>query len=417
VTRARARLTSTRPPRTRDPYGLGPVGSLAGPALSVIGLVVVAIVTMNLFNYQLPFSGGGGNNGGGAVVVNRTPAPSGVVIIPEEAAFEGSIVYAKGGNIWIQTGDGARQLTTTGGASMPSWSADGQWIVYIRSFEERGYWPVRGRNAWYDISVPYLERIKADGSGKPERLANGKIKRGRLVWATWMRQPVPSPDGKTIALVTDAPDPDESNVVLQFFDVAKKRLTRAGVRENQVLGHQDPEWRPDGKFLLYTQNGRDGARGAPVIMRYEPKSKKARAVTTTGYMQASYSPDGRYIAATRTTSLGTDVVILDASSGHELMRVTDDDASWAPAWSPAGDAIAFLHVVGQTVDLRLAKLEGRAGAWTLKETIGLTEVSGLDAASRPDWYIPPNLLPALPTTAPAASAAGTSAPPDASPAP
>jgi hypothetical protein len=108
------------------------------------------------------------------------------------------------------------------------------------------------------------------------------------------------------------------------------------------------------------------------------------------------------------------VVILDASSGHELMRVTDDDASWAPAWSPAGDAIAFLHIVGQTVDLRLAKLEGGAGAWTVKETIALTEVSGLDAASRPDWYIPANLLPALPTPAPAASAAGT---PDASKAP
>ena len=407
----RARVTSSRPPRTRDPYGLGPVGSLAGPALSVIGLVLVAIVTLNLFNYQLPFSSGGGNNGGGAVVANRTPAPSNVVIVPEEAAFDGSIVYAKGGNIWIQTAHEARQLTTTGGASMPSWSADGQWIVYIRSSDERGFWPVRGRNRHYDISVPELDRIRVDGSGKPERLASGLVKRGKLVWSSWMRQPVLSPDGKTIALVTDAPDPDDSNVVLQFFDVAKKRLTRAGVRENQVLGHQDPEWRSDGKFLLYTQNGRDGARGAPVIMRYDPKTKKARAVTTTGYMQASYSPDGRYVAATRTTTLGTDVVILDANSGHELMRVTDDGASWAPSWSPAGDGIAFLHVVGQTVDLKLAKLEGTAGAWTVKETIGLTEVSGLDAASRPDWFIPPSLLPAISTPAPSASAAAPSSSP------
>ena len=66
------------------------------------------------------------------------------------------------------------------------------------------------------------------------------------------------------------------------------------------------------------------------------------------------------MAATRQTALGTDVVILDANSGHELMRVTDDDASWAPVWSPAGDGIAFLHIVGQTVDLRLARLEGDA---------------------------------------------------------
>ena len=216
--------------------------------------------------------------------------------------------------------------------------------------------------------------------------------------------------------MTDAPNPDDSAVVLQFFDVAKKKLTRAGVRENQVLGHQDPEWRPDGKFLMYTQNGRDGARGAPIIMRYEPKSKKARAVTAAGYMQASYSPDGRYIAATRTTTLGTDVVILDASSGHELMRLTDDDASWAPAWSPAGDAIAFLHIVGQTVDLRLARLEGTLAAWTVKETVNLTEVSGLDAASRPDWFIPPALLPAVPIPAPASGAA-SAAPAVASPAP
>jgi Tol biopolymer transport system component len=392
---------------------------MAGPVLSVIGLVLVAIVTVNLFNYQLPFSGGGSNNGGGPVLPDRTPAPSNVVIVPEEAAFEGSIVYAKGGNIWIQTAQEARQLTAAGGASMPSWSADGQWIVYIRSFDEIGFWPVRGRNGHYDISVPHLERIKADGSSKPERLASGRIKRGNLVWSAWMRQPVLSPDGKTIALVTDAPDPDESNVVLQFFDVARKRLTRAGVRENQVLGHQDPEWRPDGKFLLYSQNGRDGARGAPVIMRYEPKSKKARAVTASGYMQASYSPDGRYIAVTRTTALGTDVAVLDANSGNELMRVTDDGASWAPSWSPAGDAIAFLHIVGQTVDLRLARLDGTPGAWTVRETIALTEVSGLDAASRPDWFIPPALLPALPTPAPQATASGASsaAPTGSSPAP
>jgi Tol biopolymer transport system component len=230
-----------------------------------------------------------------------------------------------------------------------------------------------------------------------------------------MRQPVLSPDGKTIALVTDAPDPDQSNVVLQFFDVSSKKLTRAGVHENQVLGHQDPEWRPDGKFLLYTQNGRDGAKGAPIIMRYEPVSKKARAVTTAGYMQASYSPDGRYMAATRTSSLGTDVVILDANSGRELMRITNDASSWAPAWSPAGDGIAFLHVVGQTVDLRLAKLDGQPGAWTVSATIDLTEVSGLDAASRPDWFIPANLLPALPTPAP--SSGGSAAPTVASPSP
>ena len=394
------RATTPRPPRARDPYGIGPVGSLIGPALSVIGLIVIAIVTLNVFNYDIPFVGGNGSGGQVAGGPQRTPAPSNVVIVPEQAKFDGSIVYAKQGNIWVQQDKDVHQVTDGGHDSMPSFSADGQWIVFIRSRDDRGYWPVRGRNGRYDISIPEIMRVKTDGRAKPERLYSGLVRRGQLKWASWMRQPVLSPDGKAIALVTDAPDPDNSNVVLQFFDIAKKRLTRAGVREIQVLGHQDPEWRPDGKFLLYTQNGRDGARGAPLIMRYEPKSKKARAVTSTGYMQASYSPDGRYMAATRQTALGTDVVILDANSGHELMRVTDDDASWAPVWSPAGDGVAYLHIVGQTVDLRLARLEGTPGAWTIPETIDLTEVSGLDAASRPDWFIPPALLPAQPTPPP-----------------
>lgn len=410
-----SRVTQSRPPRARDPYGIGPVGSYAGPALSIVGLILIGILTINLFNYDVPFVGGGQNGGQGAIGVDRTAAPSNVVVVPPEAAFEGSIVYAKQGNIWIQHDKDVHQLTNGGGDSMPSWSADGQWIVFIRSRDAIGLWPVRGRNGRYDLSVPQLMRVKTDGSAEPQRLANGLVKRGRLTWSSWMRQPVLSPDGKTIALVTDAPDPDDSNVVLQFFDLAKKKLTRAGVREIQVLGHQDPEWRPDGKFLLYTQNGRDGARGAPVIMRYEVKTKKARAVTSTGYMQASYSPDGRYMAATRTTALGTDVVILDANTGHELMRVTDDDASWAPSWSPAGDGIAFLHIVGQTVDLRLARLDGTPGSWTVKETIGLTEVSGLDAASRPDWYIPASLLPALPSPTPGPAASAAASPPGVSP--
>jgi Tol biopolymer transport system component len=406
------RAASPGPPRARDPYGIGPVGSLIGPALSVLGLVLVGALTVSLLNGDVPFLGGGGSgNGtnGGPVSPGRTAAPSNVVIVPAEAAFEGAIVYAKDGNIWIQRDKDVHQLTDGGGDAMPSWSPDGSWIYFIRSHAESGYWPVRGRPARYDISVPDIMRVPSDGSGPPQRITSGRIKRGRYVWSAWMRQPVLSPDGKTIALVTDAPRPDQSNVVLQFWDVARKRLTRAGVHENDVLGHQDPEWRADGQVLLYTQNGRDGPRGAPVIMRYDVRTKRARAVTSTGYMQASFSPDGRFIAATRTTTLGTDVVILDASSGHELLRVTDDANSWAPAWSPAGDGIAFLHIVGQTVDLRLAKLDGPAGSWTIAKTIDLTDVSGLDADSRPDWFIPADLLPAVEPSAGATAGSGSPA--------
>lgn len=406
---------AARPPRADDPYGLGPVRTLAAPILSVVGLLLVAFVTISVMNGEVPFVGGktGSNgNGNGDGGPQRTTAPSNVVIVPE-VTFKGSIVYAKAGNVWVQTGKDVRQLTSSGGDSMPSWSSDGQWIYYILTKDGEGLWPVGGAATKYILAVPDLMRVRADGSAEPERLATGKFKKGRFSWSYWMRQPVLSPDGTTIAMVTDAPNPDESNVVLQFFDTGSKKIKRAGVAESGLLGHQDPEWRPDGKYLLYVKNGRAGTRGTPIIVRYDPATKKTKGITTPGYLNPSYSPDGRYIAATKTSSLGTDVVILDGSNGRELLRLTSDDASWGPTWSPAGDGVAFLHLDGQTVDLRLARLEGLAPSWTIKETIALTEVSGLDANSRPDWFIPASELPAptpTPTPAPTPSAAASTSP-------
>ena len=58
------RTVKPRSARARDPYGIGPIGSSVAPIASVVGLVLIALVTVNLFNYQLPFTGGGsGSNG------------------------------------------------------------------------------------------------------------------------------------------------------------------------------------------------------------------------------------------------------------------------------------------------------------------------------------------------------------------
>jgi Tol biopolymer transport system component len=220
-----------------------------------------------------------------------------------------------------------------------------------------------------------------------------------------MRQPVLSPNGHTIALVSDGTDPLENDVVMQFFDTETKKFTKLKLAATAGLGHQDPIWLRDGSYLLLVKNGRDGTRGVPQIIRYNPENQRSFTVTGPGYLSPSPSPDGRYIAATRTDTFGTDVVILDAATGAELLRVTDDDSSFSPAWSPAGDAIAFLRLDGMIVDLQMAKLEGAAGSWTMGETTSLTEVSGLDAASRPSWFIPASELPE-PSRSPTPSGSG-----------
>ncbi len=381
-----------RPPRAGDPYGLGPAGTMVAPALSLVGLALVAWLSVSLLSGNLPFGIGGDRSANGAPVgAEKTPTPPDVVVVPStppEVRPAGLMVYVKQGNIWVQDAVGARQITRTGADSMPSFSPDGKWIYFIESRRTNGRFSLRGRaTRTYVLTYPLLERIRPDGSGR-ERLASGLYHTAQNTWFYWLRQPVLSPNGRTIALLSDGPDPTNSNVVLQFFDLKTRRLTRAGVPEFPPLGHQDPAWSPDGSTLLYVKNGRSGARGAPQIYRYVMKTKRISALTGPGYNAPRYSPNGRFVLATRTSTLGTDVVILDARNGAEIVRVTDDGHAWGGVWSPAGDAIAFLHIDGGVTDLEVVKLTGSPGRWTIGKVVPLTESAGLDGASHPDWFIP-----------------------------
>jgi dipeptidyl aminopeptidase/acylaminoacyl peptidase len=212
-----------------------------------------------------------------------------------------------------------------------------------------------------------------------------------------------SPDGTTMAVISDGPDPTKSDIVLKFLDLAKKSLTDPKIAQTQALGHQDPAWSPDGTFVLYVRNAREGGRGTPAIYRYNVATGKSNALTGPGYTAPSWSRDGRYVAATRTSQFGTDVVILDGRTGVELLRVTRDESSFSPVWSPKGDALAYLHVEHGVVDLVQVTLKGTAPDWTAGEPLALTITAGLAADSRPAWFIPADQLPPLPTPTPVAT--------------
>ena len=407
--RPAATWRAARPARAGDPYGLGASSALIAPGLSILGLLVVAWVSLSLLTGNVPFLAAAGKPGAsGAVIPNKTPTPSNVVnpvSPPPEDKLLGSIVYEKAGNLWVQDANGTKQITTSGQDSMPSFSPDGQWILYIESVSDHKKYQLNNRpSAWYTLTYPVLYRIHPDGSSR-QKLGDGLFSSSRGTWFYWMRQPVLSPNGRTVALFSDGPDPAQSDVILQFFDLKTRRLTRSLAPESPPLGHQDAAWSPDGKTLLYVKNGRDGARGAPRIYRYTMATKKISALTGPGYESPRYSPDGRYVVATKASALGTDVVILDARNGSQILSVTNDSDSWGAVWSPAGDAIAYLHIEGGVTDLRVVKLNGTAGRWTLGTPAALTDNAGLDGASHPGWFIPVDQLPA-----PIATPAGSSKP-------
>ena len=411
MTRSPNRTPRPAPKRAaRDPYGLLPKGTPIAAALSVAGLLVITLVTITLGSGKLPVNIGG-NLGGqpqasGDNEPPRTPTPSNIVVVPSDEpagiTVPGTLVYAKDGNIWLQSNGTATQLTDSGTDSMPSFSSDGNFVYFVRTRAMQGKWSVDGVIHPYAMDVPSVMRVSVNG-GQPGRIVDGLIDpSGSLKWQGFIREPVVSPDGSTLAVASDMPDPTRSDVTLKLYNLKNGNWINPGLDEVPPLGHQDPAWRPDGKAVAYVRADRDGAKGTPRVYLYTPATGKTRAITGPGYLQPSWSPDGKYIVATRTSDIGTNVVILNAANGSELLKVTNDGDSWAPVWSPAGDQIAFLHVAGQVVDLRLAQLDGSAPGWTVKDTLDLTTAAGLDGVSRPGWYVPPDQIPAQ-TEAPAAS--------------
>jgi len=408
--------------RARTPNGrsLRDSGFLA-PGLSALGLIAVAALSLGLLTGRLPgISLGGDDQSGGGPF--RTPTPSNVVVVDPRADVPGTLVYAKAGNVWVQRGDRATQLTNGGLDSMPAISPDGDSVYFIRTVPEVGRWRVNGLSRQYKLEIPSLMRVRTDGAGEPESLLEGRVKAGSYTWSFFLRQPAISPDGIKAAVITDGPDPTKKDVVLQVLDLKTLKLTDLAAPEESPLGHQDPAWSPNGRYLLYVKNVRDGTRGAPQIMRYDTTTGKSTAITGSGYTTPAWSPDGRFIAATRATAFGTDVVILDAKRGTELLRLTNTERSFAPAWSPIGDAVTYLEIDAGVTDLWLARLDLSGPLAVDGERLRLTVSAGLDPGSRPGWWIPAELIPTPPPTpapsaAPSGAAQGVSATPAGSGAP
>jgi Tol biopolymer transport system component len=325
-----------------------------------------------------------------------------VVIVDPRTNVPGTLVYAKDGNIWVQTRDQAHQLTNSGLDSMPAWSPDGSSVYYISTTPATGNprWITNGEVRFYNLTYPSLLSIPAAG-GDFQQLMKGQIRDGQYTWSYFIREPAIAPDGRTAALISDGPDPRRSDITLKLLSLGNLKLTDPKLPEIESLGHQDPAWSPDGKVLLYVRGAREGTRGTPTIMRYTLATAKTAAMTTGGYMAPSWSRDGRYVAATKTTSFGTDVVILDARNGTELIKLTNDELSFNPVWSPLMDSVAYFKLDHGLVDLWLIPLTGSAPNWTVGQPIALTLSAGLDAPSRPGWFIPADQLPALPTPTPA----------------
>jgi tricorn protease len=147
------------------------------------------------------------------------------------------------------------------------------------------------------------------------------------------RNPKWSPDGKTIAFISDASGEDEIHIIPQEGGPAKQ-LTTGGDTYKYAL-----EWSPDGKRILWADK-KLRLQYVDVATKKVKQVAQAKAWEIRSY---SWSPDSKWVAYARPEEEGGQKVYIHSLEKGESYPVTDRwFASFEPVFSPDGKYLYFV---------------------------------------------------------------------------
>jgi len=316
-------------------------------------------------------------------VVTPTPTPAPQPALPPSTEQPAKVAFVQGGDIWLKAlPDGAAQrLTNDGKNQSPQWSASGQWLSFVKNPDAPELWIIQSNGsdsqkiaegltqdsyAWSPLqetiaiakgaeisfyslaqgAKPHLDSTIEVGAAD----SSGSI--GKIAW---------SPRGQQLAFTyLRAIDPSKATAAtgkkdgLWLLDVATSTLqlvVESGVPQKGEIVLQG--WSSDGADLFYWQgqilSASMMADGVP-FYRVAASGGKPQMVADAVVVQDD---------AVQSQSGGQSQVVLVAGSGREMwinkslrsvdigstkaMTLTNaDQAVASPAWSPNGDAIAYV---------------------------------------------------------------------------
>jgi Tol biopolymer transport system component/imidazolonepropionase-like amidohydrolase len=200
-------------------------------------------------------------------------------------------------------------------------------------------------------------------------------------------QPAYSPDGKTIAFLSDRSGVE--NLWIANADGSNPRaVSKDGKTNDRPQLMVSPSWTPDGEFIIvsksrppdpgtlwlymYHRDGGAGTRvGAPPPPQPDPDSPTPPATQPTNRMGAVVSPDGRYIYYAQRTGTFTynarfplwQIYRHDRETG-DVMQVTNAQGSaMRPVLSPDGKWLVYGTRHRADTALRIRNLETGAERW------------------------------------------------------
>ncbi|HSK14129.1 MAG TPA: hypothetical protein VK907_13005, partial [Phnomibacter sp.] len=270
-----------------------------------------------------------------------------------------SIKDSRSTDIWMVSWDGRTNIQLTHSPeseTAPRWSPDGKYLSFLSSRQEG-----KGNQLWL------LDRR----GGEAKRITTYKSGISAYAWA---------PDGNKVLLTITDPEPEDTGKLktakpmvmdrykikqdgegyrykklyshLYLFDIEKKKtdtLTKG------AYNHSAAVWSPDGKQIAFVSNRTEdpdkNQNNDIFVMDAKPGAVAKKMTTWTGNdNNPQWSPDGRWIAYTRSTSPDNYAMydqpvlaVIPASGGDPKLLSLDLDRGVSnPRWMAGGTSVVAL---------------------------------------------------------------------------
>jgi Tol biopolymer transport system component len=250
--------------------------------------------------------------------------------------FEIYAMDADGSNVRKLTnneGDGRNEADD----GSPSWSPDGQRIVFLSTRDHEG-------DGFTSEEVYVMD---ADGSDQT-RLTDNETGEASPSW---------SRDGETLVFTRLAEEPTTTEELPQS-EVARMRPDGTeieGIFKPDGLSFGGSEWSPDGKSVAFSSCAIVEAQYDCEIWVADADGSDARQLTdATGSSSGpTWSPDGNRIAFSsdrdqngdcffhECTGYNGEIYVMNADGSEQTRLTNDPGADGSPTWSPDGTRIAF----------------------------------------------------------------------------